>query len=149
MRRSGAVSRTTARARLAALSVFGSAKGLATHRVLADATDVNPMTAVAEGAAVFAESIDWSSASRGRKSSRGAVSPGGSLDVNLTNVMVAGNEAAGVVDAVGQGVTELKVGDRVAYTGLPGSYCDLRIVPADRPPSSRAQAGVCFYGHRL
>jgi NADPH:quinone reductase len=46
--------------------------------------------------------------------------------------MVAGNEAAGVVDAVGQGVTELKVGDRVAYTGLPGSYCDLRTVPADR-----------------
>ena len=46
--------------------------------------------------------------------------------------MVAGNEAAGVVDAVGQGVVELKAGDRVAYTGLPGSYCDLRIVPADR-----------------
>ncbi len=46
--------------------------------------------------------------------------------------MVAGNEAAGVVDAVGQGVSDLKVGDRVAYTGLPGSYCDLRIVPADR-----------------
>src|SRR5688572_19738433 len=46
--------------------------------------------------------------------------------------MVAGNEGAGVVDAVGQGVTELKVGDRVAYTGLPGSYCDLRTVPADR-----------------
>jgi NADPH2:quinone reductase len=46
--------------------------------------------------------------------------------------MVAGNEAAGVVDAVGQGVSELKAGDRVAYTGLPGSYCDLRIVPADR-----------------
>jgi NADPH2:quinone reductase len=46
--------------------------------------------------------------------------------------MVAGNEAAGVVDAVGQGVTELKAGDRVAYTGLPGSYCDLRVVPAER-----------------
>ena len=45
---------------------------------------------------------------------------------------VAGNEAAGVVDAVGAGVTELKAGDRVAYTGLPGSYCDLRLVPADR-----------------
>ncbi len=45
---------------------------------------------------------------------------------------VAGNEAAGVVDAVGQGVTDLKAGDRVAYTGLPGSYCDLRVVPADR-----------------
>ena len=45
---------------------------------------------------------------------------------------VAGNEAAGVVDAVGAGVTDLKLGDRVAYTGLPGSYCDLRLVPADR-----------------
>jgi NADPH2:quinone reductase len=45
---------------------------------------------------------------------------------------VAGNEGAGVVEAVGQGVSELKTGDRVAYTGLPGSYCDTRIVPADR-----------------
>ena len=45
---------------------------------------------------------------------------------------VAGNEAAGVVDAVGPGVKGLKKGDRIAYTGLPGSYCDLRIVPADR-----------------
>jgi NADPH2:quinone reductase len=45
---------------------------------------------------------------------------------------VAGNEAAGVVEAVGQGVTDLKAGDRVAYTGLPGSYCDVRVVPADR-----------------
>jgi NADPH2:quinone reductase len=45
---------------------------------------------------------------------------------------VAGNEGAGVVEAVGQGVSELKPGDRVAYTGLPGSYCEVRIVPADR-----------------
>lgn len=45
---------------------------------------------------------------------------------------VAGNEGAGVVEAVGPGVTEIKAGDRVAYTGLPGSYCEQRIVPADR-----------------
>jgi len=45
---------------------------------------------------------------------------------------VAGNEGAGVVEAVGPGVTDLKKGDRVAYTGLPGSYCELRVVPADR-----------------
>jgi NADPH2:quinone reductase len=46
--------------------------------------------------------------------------------------MVGGNEAAGVVEAVGPGVTDLKAGDRVAYTGLPGAYADVRIVPADR-----------------
>jgi NADPH:quinone reductase len=45
---------------------------------------------------------------------------------------VAGNEAAGVVESVGAGVTDVKAGDRVAYTGLPGSYCEARLVPADR-----------------
>src|SRR5215212_8248196 len=45
---------------------------------------------------------------------------------------VAGNEGAGVVDAVGSGVTELKSGDRICYTGLPGSYCEQRLIPADR-----------------
>jgi NADPH2:quinone reductase len=45
---------------------------------------------------------------------------------------VGGNEGAGVIEAVGAGVTELKTGDRVTYTGLPGSYCEQRLVPADR-----------------
>src|SRR5689334_1851539 len=45
---------------------------------------------------------------------------------------VAGNEAAGVVEAAGPDVKDLKKGDRVAYTGLPGSYCEQRLVPADR-----------------
>jgi len=45
---------------------------------------------------------------------------------------VAGNEGAGVVEAVGAGVTDLKAGDRICYTGLPGSYCETRLVPADR-----------------
>src|SRR5688500_14320653 len=45
---------------------------------------------------------------------------------------VAGNEGAGVVEAVGQGVSDLKPGDRVAYTGLVGAYCEERLVPADR-----------------
>jgi NADPH2:quinone reductase len=46
--------------------------------------------------------------------------------------MTAGNEAAGVVEAVGPGVTGLAPGDRVAYTGLPGAYAEARLAPADR-----------------
>ena len=45
---------------------------------------------------------------------------------------VAGNEGAGVVEAVGPGVKDLKKGDRICYTGLSGSYCEARVVPADR-----------------
>ena len=46
---------------------------------------------------------------------------------------VAGNEGAGVVEAVGSGVTVVKPGDRVAYTGAPpGAYAEARLYPADR-----------------
>jgi NADPH2:quinone reductase len=43
-----------------------------------------------------------------------------------------GNEGVGVVEAVAKGVKDVKVGDRVCYTGLPGSYCESRLVSADR-----------------
>src|ERR1700685_2511945 len=45
---------------------------------------------------------------------------------------VAGNEAAGEVVEVGPGVTDLKVGDRVAYVVGLGCYASERVVPADR-----------------
>src|ERR1700758_746918 len=45
---------------------------------------------------------------------------------------VAGNEAAGEVTAVGPGVTDFKVGDRVAYVVALGCYAAERLVPADR-----------------
>jgi NADPH2:quinone reductase len=45
---------------------------------------------------------------------------------------IAGNEGAGVVEAVGAGVTEVKEGDRIAYAGRVGSYCEVRNIPADR-----------------
>ena len=43
---------------------------------------------------------------------------------------VAGNEGAGVVTALGEGVSGLKVGDRVAYQGQPGAYADERLALA-------------------
>jgi len=45
---------------------------------------------------------------------------------------IAGNEGAGEVVAIGPGVTEVKVGDRVGYTSIVGSYAAERIMPADR-----------------
>ena len=46
---------------------------------------------------------------------------------------VLGMEGAGVVEAVGEGVSEVAVGDRVAYAGGPiGAYAQARCLPADR-----------------
>lgn len=47
--------------------------------------------------------------------------------------LVPGVEAAGVIEAVGAGVSELAVGDRVAYVGGPlGAYSERRLLPAAR-----------------
>jgi NADPH2:quinone reductase len=46
---------------------------------------------------------------------------------------VPGMEGAGVVEGVGEGVSEFTKGDRVAYAGLPpGAYAEVRVIPADR-----------------
>lgn len=46
--------------------------------------------------------------------------------------LTLGSEGAGVVEAVGPGVKEFKVGDRVAYAGLIGAYSEVALRPADR-----------------
>jgi NADPH2:quinone reductase len=46
--------------------------------------------------------------------------------------MTLGLEAGGTVTAVGPNVTEVKVGDKVAYTGVAGAYAQYAVVPAQR-----------------
>ena len=53
--------------------------------------------------------------------------------------MILGNEAAGVVESIGPGVTNVRPGDRVAYAGMrgeffedTGAYAEMRNVPAER-----------------
>ncbi len=49
----------------------------------------------------------------------------------LTMPATIGMEAAGVIEAVGEGVTHLAAGDRAAYaSNPPGSYCEVRVMPA-------------------
>ncbi len=46
---------------------------------------------------------------------------------------IPGMEGAGVVEAVGNGVTQVAPGDRIAYAGLPpGAYAEVRCMPAER-----------------
>ena len=45
---------------------------------------------------------------------------------------IPGMEGAGTVEAVGDGVTDLRPGDRVAYAGTIGGYAEARLIAADR-----------------
>lgn len=46
--------------------------------------------------------------------------------------LTPGSEAAGIVEATGDGVTEFKKGDRVAYAMVRGAYAESTVVPADK-----------------
>jgi NADPH:quinone reductase len=59
-----------------------------------------------------------------------------------------GSEGAGTVVAVGEGVTSVRPGDRVASVGLSGSYAELAVAPADRlvalPDAIDARTGAAL-----
>jgi len=60
-----------------------------------------------------------------------------------------GMEGSGIVEAIGEGVTEVAVGDRVAYAGIPpGAYAETRRIPAHRlvqlPESISFQQGAAM-----
>ncbi|MCA1856432.1 Hsp70 family protein [Massilia oculi] len=73
---------------------------------IAASTDVNPMTAVAEGAALFAESIDWSSENRSRKSGRGALAMGGQLALSFSFQARTPDHRAKVVAKLGSSAAD-------------------------------------------
>ncbi len=50
----------------------------------------------------------------------------------LNRPFTLGMEAAGVVDSIGDGVSEVRPGDRVAYAMVPGAYAEYAVVPAAR-----------------
>jgi NADPH:quinone reductase len=60
--------------------------------------------------------------------------------------LTLGLEAGGTVTAVGPNVSEVKVGDKVAYTGVPGAYAEYASVPAARlvllPPGVSTKQGA-------
>jgi NADPH:quinone reductase len=50
----------------------------------------------------------------------------------LPTPFTPGNEGAGTIDALGEGVTGFKAGDPVAYTGVVGAYAEYALIPAAR-----------------
>ncbi len=56
--------------------------------------------------------------------------------------MTIGMEGAGTVTAIGPGVTEVAVGDRVAYAGAIGAYATARVLPAEK--LVKLPAGIDF-----
>ena len=69
---------------------------------------------------------------RRRRASTTSTSTSAHRPVQAELPLTLGLEAGGTVTAVGPNVTEVKVGDKVAYTGVPGAYAQYAAVPAAR-----------------
>jgi NADPH2:quinone reductase len=61
---------------------------------------------------------------------------------------IPGLEGAGIVESLGEGVTEVRVGDRVAYTGVMGSYAEFNVVKVSQliplPKEITFEQGAAF-----
>lgn len=72
----------------------------------------------------------------------------GTYSVPVELPYIPGLEASGIVEAIGEGVTDVKPGDRVAYVHEPGAYAEQSLVKADRliplPPDFSFEQGAAF-----
>jgi NADPH2:quinone reductase len=61
---------------------------------------------------------------------------------------VAGREGAGIIESCGEGIEEFQIGDRVAFTGVMGSYAQMSVVPASAliplPDEMSFEIGAAF-----
>ena len=92
-------------------------------------TRVDPMTAVAEGAAIFAESIDWESQNRNRKTSRGSLASSGRLNVRFDYTARTSSDRAKIVAQV---ESEVASGAEFQLDNLDSGWSSGRIALADK-----------------
>lgn len=73
---------------------------------------------------------------------------GGGEFYGVTLPFIAGREGAGLIESLGEGVEEFQIGDRVAYTGVMGSYAEYAVVPAQSllpmPDEMPFEVGAAF-----
>jgi len=91
---------------------------------IAASTDVNPMTAVSEGAALFAESIDWNSQNRSRKKSKGSMNTG-TLDLTFNYIARTPDTKAKVMVKLGTSVSGYEFQIDNSDTGWTSGKIDL------------------------
>ena len=111
-------------------------------------TEVNPVTAVAEGAALFAESIDWRSENRSQKTTSGTLVVTGALDLQFNyKERTPGKEAKISIQAQGEVVpgTEYQVDS--PHTGWTSGRLPLKdgitiVVPLSRDGENRFRVSV-------
>ena len=109
---------------------------------IAGSTDVDPMTAVAEGAALFAEAIDWASESRGRKSARGSLSGKSTLGVSLQFVSRTPDSKTKVILKMSQPVTGAEFQLDSLDTGWSSGRLPLRDAAAVEVPLGKGGANA-------
>tara|TARA_R110002094_G_scaffold72747_2_gene80962 strand:- start:9074 stop:11566 length:2493 start_codon:yes stop_codon:yes gene_type:complete len=106
---------------------------------ISPSTDVNPMTAVAEGAAIFAESIDWNSENRSRKSSKGSLNTNPeSIDLKVNYIARTPDTQAKVVVKLGSSNSSYEMQIDCMDTGWSTGRIELTSASSAKLPLSKS-----------